>query len=189
MKNGKLFGVIALAVTMLIGCGPAAHIEKANNIKLNKYQSFAWAQNEKKASRANLAEQKVKDAVSMELEKTMGWREVKSNPDLILSYDVLVEKGSRVQSDPMYSWGGFRSFYNPYRRRFYNVYYPSHFIGYDNYRVPVKNGTIVITMVDTNTGNTVVQGWATDEIDSSRITTAEVNRIVKAIFKKLNDEV
>lgn len=99
MKNGKLFGVIALAVTMLIGCGPAAHIEKANNIKLNKYQSFAWAQNEKKASRANLAEQKVKDAVSMELEKTMGWREVKSNPDLILSYDA-EDLGKSIKGDP-----------------------------------------------------------------------------------------
>lgn len=186
MKKINLFGALLSIIVILASCGPTAHLEKANNINLSSYRSFAWAQKDEKNARGNLAEEKIKDAISSGLEQTRGWSHVKRNPDVILSYDVLVEKGTRVESDPVYTWGGFRTFYNPYRRRFYNVYYPSRFIGYDNYRVPVKKGTIMITMVDSNTGKTILQSWATDELESSRLTSMEVNRIVKAIMEKVD---
>ncbi|GAB3423694.1 DUF4136 domain-containing protein [Niabella aquatica] len=184
MKRFRLLGVIAVLAMVLSGCGPTAHIEKARNVDFGNYQTFAWAQKNERGARSSLAEQRIKEAVSRELEKTQGWKEVSRNPDVLLSYDVLVEKGSRVESEPMYSWGGFRTFYNPYSRRFYRVYYPQRFVGYDTYRVPVKEGTITITMVDANTDKTILQGWATDQVDNKRITSREVDRIVNAIFRK-----
>lgn len=93
-----------------------------------------------------------------------------------------------MQSDPVYSWGGFRTFYNPYARRFYNVYYPSRLMGFDNYSVPTKEGTITITMVDTKNDEAVLQAWATDEVDGRKLNGKEVDRIVNAIFKKWDNQ-
>lgn len=186
MKRTFLLGLSAITIMFLAGCGPTAHIETSKNVNFNQYQTFAWADLKNRRGHPDLTEEKIKDAVSYELQKTTGWRENNRNPDVLLSYDVLVERGARVQSDPMYSWGGYRTFYNPYRRRFYNVYYPSMFMGYDNYAVPTKDGTITITMVDARTDKTILQAWATDEVDSRRLNASEVDRIVKAIFKKWN---
>ncbi|GAB3009773.1 hypothetical protein GCM10027051_08700 [Niabella terrae] len=184
MKAG---GIILLGlVTLLIGCGPSAHIERAANLDLNQYHSFAWARKSEKAAKAGLMEQRIKEAVSLELERNLGWKQTRRRPDVLLSYDLLVEKSSRRQEEPVYSWGGFRTFYNPYRRRFYRVYYPSRFVGYDSYRTRVREGTISVTMVDARNDKTLLQGWATDEIASRRITSAEVDRIIKAIFRKMN---
>ncbi|MFT3903735.1 MAG: DUF4136 domain-containing protein [Niabella sp.] len=188
MKKNILFlaGVFGLLV-VLAGCGPTAHVEKARNVDFSQYRSFAWAQTDKDGRRrANLTEQRVKDAISSELNRKLGWTQARRNPDIILSYDVLVERGRRVQSDPVYTWGGFRTFYNPYSRRFFNVYYPSRFMGYDNYTVPTREGTIAITMVDASTDRTILQAWATDEINNRRMTTKDVDRIVNAIFRKWN---
>ncbi|MGE9310302.1 DUF4136 domain-containing protein [Niabella sp. CJ426] len=188
MKRIALLGIVAIIALIVSGCGPTAHIEKARNVNFGNYQTFAWAQKNEKGSRAGIAEQRIKDAVSAELARTQGWKEVKRNPDVILSYDVLVEKGTKVASEPMYSWGGFRTFYNPYARRFYRVYYPQRFVGYDNYNVPTREGTISITMVDAQSDKTILQGWATDELNDRRITSREVDRIVNAIFKKWREE-
>lgn len=186
-KLFTLLGLSAIFVIVLAGCGPTAHIETSNNANFDQYRSFAWA-NPKGDHKEGLAEERIKDAISYELQRTRGWKEDNRSPDVLLSYDVLTERSSRLQSDPMYSWGGFRTFYNPYYRRFYNVYYPSMFMGYDTYEVPTREGTIAITMVDAKTEKTVLQGWATDEVDSRRLSSGEVNRIVAAIFKKWDSQ-
>lgn len=185
MKKIFLLGIVALAAIIVSGCGPTAHIEKPGNINLNNYQTFAWAQNDVRKSKKNVLEQRIKESVSEKLMNTRHWQEVRQNPDVILSYDVLVEKSARIESDPVYYWGGFRTFYNPYRRHFYRVYYPQRFVGYNNYRVPIKEGTIVITMVDAKTDQAILQGWATDELNYNRMTSAEADRIVNAIFNKM----
>lgn len=185
MKNRffKLLGIIAVAGFVLTGCGPTAHIETANNANLNDYRTFAWAEKGDRNTRSTIMEERIKEAITYELQRK-GYQLSNRKPDAILSYDVLVERSSRMQSDPMYSWGGYRTFYNPYSRRFYNVYYPSQFIGYDHYNIPTREGTITITMVDARTDKTVLQGWATDEINSRKMSNSEVDRIVRAIFKK-----
>ncbi|MBZ4187386.1 DUF4136 domain-containing protein [Niabella beijingensis] len=189
MKNRviKFLGVAAVIVFVLAGCGPSAHVETSRNANFNKYRTFAWAEKKDRRGRtggSTMMENQIKTAISSRLESRMGWQQVSRNPDVVLSYDVLVERGSRVESDPRYSWGGFRTFYNPYSRRFYNVYYPSRFMGYDNYEVPTKEGTITVTMVDADNDETVMQGWATDEVNSRRISAKEIDRIVDAIFRK-----
>lgn len=186
MKNNifKFTLLSAILLMVLSGCGPTAHVETANNVNFNQYRTFAWAQQKDRRSRTSLQEDQIKKAITSRLESSKGWEQVRRNPDILLSYDVLVERSSRVESDPRYSWGGFRTFYNPYSRRFYNVYYPSQFIGYDNYRVPTKEGTITITMVDARTDRNVLQAWATDEVSSRRVSSGEIDRIVNAIFRK-----
>ena len=74
----------------------------------------------------------------------------------------------------------------PMSRSYFNVYYPSQFMGYENYSVPTQEGTVTVSMIDAKTDKTVWQGWPTDEIDSRRIKSKEVQAAVKSIFRKFD---
>lgn len=189
-SNLKLWSGWLGVVFLLASCASTAHIEKDDNTDFTKYQTYAWVEKEssdKKENRKNdLAEQKVRDAVSKELEKTAGWRESKSNPDVLLSYDLLVERSTKQQSDPVYSRPFVRTFYNPYSRRFYRVYYPSRFMGYDHFDVNTREGTVTISMIDAKTEKLVWQGWATEEVSSRNMTSKEIQNSIKAIFRKFD---
>lgn len=191
MKNWKLWSGYLSFVFLLASCASTAHIEKDDNADFSQYKTFAWidkdGEGRKDKNRSNdLMEEKIKDAVTKELEKSSGWRESKNKPDVLLSYDVLVEKTTSQRSDPVYSRPFTRTFYNPYSRRFVNVYYPSRFMGYDNYDVPSREGTVTITMIDARTEKTVWQGWMTDEVNSRNLSSKEIQNSVRAIFRKFD---
>ena len=191
MRNLKLWSGSMAFVFLLASCASTAHIEKDDNADFSKYRTYAWVEKDGKEKndrnkRNDLTEQKIRDAVSKELEKTAGWRESKNNPDVLLSYDVLVERSVKQESDPVYSRSFTRTFYNPYSRRFYNVYYPSRFMGYDNYDVNTREGTVTISMIDADTEKTVWQGWATDEVNNRNMTSKEIQSSVRAIFRKFD---
>lgn len=187
LRNWKLWSTCLAFVFLVAGCGPTAHIEKDDNADFSRYRTFAWLDKDDKGNRNknDLTEQRIRQAVNEQL-KAKGWQESDSDPDILLSYDVLVERSVRTESDPVYTRPFTRTFYNPYRRRFINVYYPSQFVGYDTYNVPTREGTITISMVDANTEKTVWQGWATEQLDSRNITSREINSTVKAIMRKLD---
>jgi hypothetical protein len=189
-RNWKLWSGGLAFVFLLASCGSTAHIEKDDNADFTKYKTFAWIDPDGSGkhdhNRSNdLAEQKIRAAVNKELEKS-GWRESKNRPDVLLSYDVLVEKTVDQRSDPVYSNPFTRSYYNPYTRRFVNVYYPSQFMGYDRYDVPGRSGTITISMIDARTEKTVWQGWTTDEVNSRNLSSKEIQNSVRAIFRKFD---
>ena len=186
----KLWSGYLAVVFLLASCAPTAHIEKDDNADFSHYKTFSWvdrdANGEKDRNNTNdLAEQNIRHAVTRELEKA-GWREARKSPDVLLSYDVLVERSTKEQSNPRYSMPFTRTFFNPYSRRLFNVYYPSQFIGYENYEVSTREGTVTITMTDARTEKTVWQGWATDEVDSRHMTNKEIQNSVKAIFRKFD---
>jgi len=185
--NLKWFLGMAVAVLMVVGCSAPVHVEKDDSVDFSRYKSYAWVdRDESKTNRSNqLMEQKFKSAVSDALDK-QGWRIDNRRPDVLISYDVLVERSSREQSDPLYSRPFTRTYFNPYTRRFYNVYYPSQFMGYDDYSVPVREGTVTITVTDANTDKVVWQGWTTDEVNSRNLTSREINSAVKSIFRKFD---
>jgi len=188
-KNWTLWSLSLGIVFLLASCAPSAHIEKDDNTDFSRYKSFAWIDRDGKSkigSANDLAERKIRQAVNKELEKTAGWRETTRNPDVLLSYDVLVEKSVKSVNDPVYSRPFTRTFYSPYSRRFINVYYPSQFMGYDNYDVPTREGTVTISMIDADTDKTVWQGWSTGEGDSRKMTSKEIENSVKAIFRKFD---
>jgi len=186
----KLFGSVALAAVMVVGCSAPVHIEKDDTVDFSKYKTFAWVEKQdsgkKDKDKSNdLMEQKFKQAVTTALDK-QGWRMDNRKPDVLVSYDVLVERGARSQSDAMYSQPFMRTFYNPFARRFYNIYYPSQFMGYDDYAVPIREGTVTISMTDAHSHKVVWQGWTTDEVNSHNLTSKEINTAVRSIFKKFD---
>ncbi|MFT3680807.1 MAG: DUF4136 domain-containing protein [Ferruginibacter sp.] len=186
-QSSKLWGLAAVtAVVLLVGCGPSAHIEKDESANLKDYKTFAWVDMKEPQPGDKLMESKVKDAITNELENKLHWTESKRKPDVLLSYDVLVEKSVRKESQPVYSNPFTRTYFNPYRRRFYNVYYPSQLMGYDNYNVPGRDGTITVTVTDARSEKAVLQGWATEELDGKKMSSDEIDKVVKAIFKKFD---
>ena len=182
----RILGVLAGALFILAGCSAPAHIEKDDNTDFSRYKNYSWIDSDKGKKRASdLQEQSIRDAVNKELQK-QGWREVKNNPDVLLSYDVLVERTNKQTSDPVYSQPYTRLYYNPYLRRWGQIYYPSQFLGYDNRDVSVREGTLTISMVDVRSDKTVWQGWTTEEVSGRRLTSREIQSSVKAIFRKFD---
>jgi hypothetical protein len=183
--NLKTAIVAVLSIGMLAGCASAVHIEKDETANFSKYKTFTWlhGDNGKLENQSDLVETKIRNAVSKEFEK-IGWRESKNRPDVILDYDVLVERSSKKQNDPMYSQPYSRLIYNPYTRRYATIYYPSQFLGYDSYEKIIKEGTVTVTMVDAKTDKTVWQGWTTGEVNSRNLTNKEIQKAVASIFKK-----
>jgi len=186
--NWKLFGSIAAAMLMIVGCSAPVHVEKDDTVDFSRYKTFAWVDkngpDRKDGDKSNeLMEQKFKQAVTNALDK-QGWRMDNRRPDVLISYDVLVERSSRRQSDAVYSQPFVRTFYNPFARRFYNIYYPSQFMGYDDYAVPVREGTVTISMTDAQSDKVVWQGWTTGEVNNRNLTNKEIQKAVATIFKK-----
>jgi hypothetical protein len=178
-------------VFLLASCGTTAHIEKDDNADFSRYKTFAWIDKDGEGRndvnrRNDLTEEKIRDAVNRELEKTAGWREVKNRPDVLLSYDVLVERSTRESRNPVYSRPSSRIVYNPYTRRYTTLFYPSQLVGYDRDERPVKEGTVTISMIDTRTDKTMWQGWTTDEVNSRNLTTREIQNSVRSIFRKFD---
>jgi hypothetical protein len=186
-KKMNLTGVFAIAFALITGCTNTSHIEKAPGTDLGKYKTYTWIDkdNQAKSHINDIAEQNVRTSVNQELQKN-GWREVKNNPDLLVSYDVLVEKTVKQQSDPVYSQPYTRVYFNPYTRRYGTIYYPSQFLGYDESNIPVKEGTVTISLIDPKIDKTIWQGWSTNELDGGHITGKEIQKNVKSIFKKFD---
>jgi hypothetical protein len=190
MKKVTFFGMILLMGLFFTGCAGVAHIEKDETVNFSNYKTFAWvetseAKEEKDKKVSDLTEQNLKKSVNSELTK-QGWREVKNKPDVLLSYDVLVEKNLKEQTNPVYTQPYTRFFFNPYTRRWGRIYYPSQFLGYDNESYEVREGTITISMIDAKAERTVWQGWSTGELKGRHLTSKEIQNTVKSIFRKFD---
>jgi hypothetical protein len=183
--NWKTALIVLFGNILLASCSGPAHIEKDENTNFSKYKSFAWLHGDdrKLENQSDLVETKIRNAVTKEFEK-IGWRQVKNKPDVILDYDVLIEKASMEQREPVYSQPYSRLVYNPYTRRYATIYYPSQFLGYESYEKVIKEGTITITMLDAKTDKVVWQGWTTGEINGHNLTGKEIQKAVAGIFKK-----
>lgn len=191
MKTLSIASVAALAI-VITSCGPTVYVQTDETTHLAKDRTYMWVdtksnQNDTKNVTA-FAQKQVRTAVNEELAKE-GWREVSSNPDILVSYDILVQRTRQQQSNPVYSQPFTRMYYNPYRGRWGTIYYPSQFIGWDEYSVPVKEGTLTITMTDSQTDKPIWQAWTTETLNYNKLTASEAERSIRSIFKKFDAEV
>src|SRR5215831_3499944 len=107
-RNWKLWSGCLAVVFLLASCASTAHIEKDDNTDFRKFKTFAWIDKDRAGKQDrnrnnDLIERNVRETVNKELEKTAGWRETINDPDVLLSYDVLVEKTVAQRSNPVYS--------------------------------------------------------------------------------------
>ena len=189
-RNLGISSLVVVAAIVLAGCGVQSYVEKDPSVDLNNYKTFALI-SEKGTKQENgkpykdFKETYLMDLVTKELEKN-GWRKAKSNPDVLIDYDIMIENETRRESDPVYSRPTVRYFYNPYTGRINSLYYPSRYLGENSYTVPYKSGTITINIVDNDTDKLVWQGWAETEVTKRNISQEDMEKIVKSIFKKLD---
>ncbi len=180
--------VFLLLATIAPGCSTPAYVERDANLNLSDYKTYMWVdtranENDASARATAFADIGVHNSVNAELQN-WGWSEVTGNPDVFVSYDVLVESNVDVQSDPVYSQPYSRVYYNPYTRRWSTIYFPSQFLGYQEYRVPVREATLTITMMDADTDKKVWQGWTTERLSSNGIRDLDVRKGVRNIFRE-----
>ncbi len=188
MKTLKHLATVAIFSSLLLACASPVYIQKDESANFANYKTYLWVntakdQDDKKTRPNSFADISVRNEANKAL-TLVGWKEVTENPDILLSYDILVERTTQKQSDPVYSQPTTRMYYNPYTKRWSSIYYPSQFLGYDTYETPVKEGTITITMMDAKTDKEVWQGWTTDQLSTTRLTSDQVAKAVSDIFKK-----
>jgi hypothetical protein len=132
----------------------------------------------------DLVDMKIRQSIDKNLRES-GWQAVSDKPDVLLVYDVDVQREKRDVNNPIYSEPLTRWFYSPYSRRYVSMYYPSQFVGYNNSTETVNEGTLTLTMMNARTEKTIWQGWTTSDINGRRMTDKEIDNNVKAIIKKL----
>lgn len=191
MKVLKFLSIAIISSLAIISCSNPVYVQKDDSANFSNYQTYMWvnthaSENDNSARSTAFMDISMRNEVSKALTKK-GWREVTENPDILISYDVFVERTTQTQSDPVYSRPYTRYYYNPYMRRWGAIYYPSQFWGYDTYQVPVKEATVTITMSDARTDKAVWQGWTTEQLNNSRPTNNEIAKSVRQIFRKFDD--
>ncbi|HEX2534023.1 MAG TPA: DUF4136 domain-containing protein, partial [Chitinophagaceae bacterium] len=125
MKKMHVWMTLVFAGLLLTSCAGVAHIKKDDSVDFSNYRTYAWVETKEEAkegekAKADLTEQKIRQAVNEELARE-GWRETKAKPDVLLSYDVLVEKSVKERDDAVYSRPFNRYYFNPYTRRWGSV--------------------------------------------------------------------
>jgi hypothetical protein len=190
MKFWKILIMASFAGLSMVSCKSPVYVQRDESTNLALYHTYSWvetraSENDQSKRVMAYADVSVRNATNAELAKK-GWREVTDNPDALISYDVLVERTTEQTSSPIYSQPFTRVYYNPFMRRWGTIYYPSQFVGYQNYDVPVKEGTITITMSDAKTDKVIWQAWTTERMDYANLTSDEINRSVRNIFKKFD---
>jgi hypothetical protein len=187
MKKISIAGMLVTVAAVFYGCSTPAYVEKDSNVDLTNYKTYMWidlkvSENDASSRATAFADISVHNSVNAELNK-WGWQEVTDNPDVLVSYDVLVERNVETQNDPIYSQPYSRLYYNPYTRRWSSIYYPSQFLGYQQYQVPVKEATITINMMDAETDKKIWQGWTTERL-SGGLSDLDLKKSVRNIFKE-----
>lgn len=179
-----------LAVLVLAACSRTAYVQKDDTIDFTRINTYAWVVGTQKDSITqkpktnDLVDRKIRESIDRNLQQK-GWRLAATDPDVLLVYDVDIQRENRTVSDPVYSMPTTRWFFNPYSRRYVPVYYPSQFLGYDNRKETIKEGTLTLTMMDAHTEKTIWQGWTRSVINGKRMTDKDIEDNVKAIIKKL----
>ena len=172
----------------LSSCSTTSHVAVAQGVNFNSYKTFGWTNDvTKKAGRVDndIIDNKIKNSISADLEKK-GWQETDQQPDVLIDYNVMVEKKVKKEADPVYAYPYSGYYYNGWRHRMGFFYNPVMLAGYHTYNVPFKEGTLTVNMMDAHTNKLIWQGWSRGEVGSRNVTTNDVKHDVKSMFKKFD---
>jgi hypothetical protein len=191
LKNWLFGAMAAIVVVAFAGCGATAHIEKDESVDFNQIKTYAFVGGQEKTLKDrhsnSIIDANLKSQVSKELAK-YGLKQDNNNPDVLIDYNIMVEDNVKQQNDPVYTRPFTRYYYNPYTRRITPVYYPSQMVGYNNYEIPYKEGTLTLHVIDADSNKLIWQGWTSDEVNSNNISSKEVAQGVKTIMKKFKTQ-
>ena len=158
------------------------------------YHTYAWILEGQSKSTSiysnDVATDRIVDAASKELE-SRGLKLDNANPDLLVRYTAVVENQVKYYNEPIY--------YNPpyrlsprvgyYRGRAYRYYsyfdsFPI-YVGYEVRKIKIKEGNIIIDLIDRKTNKVIWRGWAEGEVTNPENAINDIPLVVGNIFKKL----
>ncbi|NJC26915.1 DUF4136 domain-containing protein [Neolewinella antarctica] len=187
-----------LSLTLLFifsSCSPRVTTSRPTSADLSAYQTFAYLPNaDVETKRAEDAERVggfVVDKVNKEMEM-QGYTLDRDNPDLLVLISQRKETETRSDVDRVYTrnynaagtvgtvgTSAYGGYYNNYSYNGYNSY--RDFVGYDRDYYNVKVGTVVVSLIDRENGNTVWRGMTSDRVyDQS---TDDMRAMVDDIFQ------
>lgn len=190
----QIFFMLALAVGLSACSSYSYHAVSNKNVAQN-YKTFAWLPESKnKANQVydnDVATERIVEATSKALTEK-GLRLNTKNPDLLIKYTANVSTATKTYNDPVY--------YNaPSRlvprlgyargRAFYYYSYVNPFpvyVGSEIRQMKVKEGNVMIDLIDRKSGKVIWRGWAEGEVNNPEKTINDIPKVVENIFKKLN---
>ena len=190
-SSSSWIGALSIIILAIIsGCAETAHVMKDNSVDVRRYKTYAWVQKPVSKDTASnhkneLTERSIRNAVSEQLQKR-GYTESPTNPDVLVSTDLLVEKDQERRSDAVYTEPYTQNYYNPRTGRLITYYFPSQFAGFDSYSTTVRKGTLTLTFIDSRTDKAVWQGWASKRLNSTNMDDDEIFQDVRSIFNKFD---
>lgn len=192
MKKIQWLTSIVTAAIVLISCSRTAYVQKDADVDFKNIKTYSWVKTQANKETAStqiknddLTNRKIRQSIDRNLAEK-GWKEVKTNPDVYLVYDVMIEEENKNIRTAVYSDSFTRWFYNPNSRRWVPVFYPSRFMGYDEDTRKIKEGTLTLTVMDADSDKTIWQGWTTSELSGRKLTDKQIDSKVKAIVNKLD---
>ncbi|HTM99765.1 MAG TPA: DUF4136 domain-containing protein [Pedobacter sp.] len=190
----QFFILLALAVG-LSACSSYNYYAVSNKKINNNYQSFAWLpEGKSKASKVydnDVATERIMEATTTAL-TNRGLKLDNKHPDLLIKYTAGVSTKTKEYNEPVY--------YNPPARYVPRVgfsrgrafYYYSYinpfpvYVGSELRRVHIKEGSLMIDLIDRKSGKLLWRGWAEGEITSPEKAINDIPKVVDNIFKKLS---
>ena len=206
MKKTINTGLVLLLVATLSACSSYNYYTAARNkTDLSAYRTFAWLPPATMTNKAGavvkkeVADEKVKDAAISALENK-GLKFQENNPDLLVSYTTVTGRGMKTEFYPYYyggypgfglgfgwGWGGgwgYRPFYG-YGGWGWGYPYGYGYGGGGYARVPYKEGTLIIDIMDTKSRKLVWRGFGVGELHNPQKTVKELPKVVSGIIEQL----
>ncbi len=187
--------LLLFTVLLMAACSSYNYYSVGSSNKVSKYRTFAWlppVNNTKNPYYDNdLADEKIKDQATGNLE-SRGLRLKANRPDMLVRYSILVDTKTKTYNEPQYTYvgGGYYprvAYYGNGRRALYYSYrsaYPV-YMGDDIYRVPYKEGTLIIDLIDRVTHKVIWRGYGVGEVGNPEKAINDLPKVVDGIFNKL----
>ncbi|MEO6149577.1 MAG: DUF4136 domain-containing protein [Mucilaginibacter sp.] len=188
MKRIIYAGLLLFILSGLAACSNYRYYTAAkNNTNLSEYRTFGWVEtppptNDPKKIYANdIADDNIKTAATTAL-KGKGLTQ-SDQPDLLVNYTGMTGRGVKTQyyggGYPYmgFGWGGWG--YRPWGWGGWG--YGGGFAE----RVPFREGTIIIDLIDRRTGKMVWRGYGVGEVRNPQKAIEDLPKVVAGIIEKL----
>lgn len=192
MKKQVIFMIVGLTA-MLSACSSYNYYAVSNK-PLSGYGSYAWIpEGKSKASKIydnDVATDRIVEATAKELEGR-GLKLDNHKPDILVRYTAVVNTEVKQVNEPMYYNAPARfsprlAYYRGRAFRYYSYWNPLPvYVGNDLRNVRVKEGSIMLDLIDRKTSKVVWRGWAEGEITNPEKALNELPKVISNIFKKL----
>jgi hypothetical protein len=185
--------VIAALTLIIAACSTATTFsDRDRSANFSTYKTFAWLPNPVDSFNNELfsneiIETNIKNYVNKEMQDR-GYTIDIDSPDLILEYNVDLERKNRVETAPMYQYPyNYNWSYNPNYDRYFGYRFgskptPAPYESYTTSEIPYNEGTLNISVIDRKTNKLVWRGWSTGTIIDATSYRTNIERDIHAMF-------